>query len=927
MHEARFIVGIDFGTTNITVAYTDTRTDSEKIVLFPIPQLSAPGEIIESELLPAFCFFPDKRQLREKALDLPWKDKTDYAVGLYARDFGPDSPGRFFSSVKSWLCHAGINRREKILPWNSDFKDCTRSPVEISRYYLEHIRNAWDHKFKRLKDGKGYPCLLADQQVVITVPASFDETARELTFEAAELAGFKDIYLLEEPLAVFYSWLDKNSKTWKKKIRPEEKILVIDVGGGTCDFSIIEMNKQGLLVRSAAGSHLLLGGDNIDMAIARKIETRWKTHLSPGEWAALCQRAREAKEKILNSSANKIKIALLSQGSSVVGNVRESVLRQSELMELLMDGFFPNISIDSPSPKKKSGIQIMGLPYVSDPALTKHLLDFLRYSAKITKGEHTPADLDNSKRPSPETEILVPDKVLFNGGTMIPPDIREQILKTLSSWFSGEQRGDKIEELKSNDLTFAVAYGAAYYGRTRRGEGIKVKSGTSSAYYVEVTQKETEKIYICVIPRGMDEGKKIMTPRKFLLDANQKVSFPLFSSSTRPLDKPGDVLDSKKELSAVSRLINVLRFGRTEKRSIETEIAAELTDTGILKLWIESLQSQHKWPLNFDIRALVDGEEQGDKEPTVMFDSKKLKAACTLIKDIFKSAPEKLPSLVKIVKQELGVPGNKLFLPVIRELADTLLQIPYDSLRIPQQEIRWLNFCGYCLRPGFSDPVDELRLKKAWNIWIHGLNNGNSLQAEAEWWIFWRRIAPGLSLGQQRIIYQVLYKLLCPKGQYALKLKKGIQVKTEMWRCLGALELLSPDKKLDIGDILLSRSEKLLPHEYWVLARLGTRRLFRSPVNNIIPTEFVEKWLSKLIGLKKAPDEALLFAVSRIAAKSGDRNVDISPDSISSVKKFLLKHKAANQWIKHLEVKDKESEKEQTRILGDSLPLGLKLIN
>lgn len=913
MHEARFIVGIDFGTTNITVAYTDTQKDPGKIVLLPIPQLSAPGEIIESELLPAFCFFPDKRQLPKKALNLPWKDKFDYAVGVYARDFGPDSPGRFISSVKSWLCHVGINRREKILPWNSDFKDCSRSPVEISQYYLEHIRNAWDFKFKQKKDKNGNPCLLADQQVIITVPASFDETARELTFEAAELVGFKDINLLEEPLAVFYSWLDKNSTTWKKKIRPEEKILVIDVGGGTCDFSIIEMNKQGKLIRSVAGSHLLLGGDNIDIAIARKIENKWKTFLSPGEWAALCQRTREAKEKILNSSVDKIKIVLLSQGSSVVKNIRESVLQRKELRKLLMDGFFPNISIHSPSPKKKSGIQIMGLPYVSDPALTKHLLDFLRYSAKITKGEHT--------------KFLVPDKVLFNGGTMIPPDIREQILKTLSSWFSGEQRREKIVELISSDLTFAVAYGAAYYGRTRRGEGIKVKSGTSRAYYVEVTQKEMEKRYICVMPRGMDEGKRIMTPRKFLLDANQKVSFPLFSSSTRPGDKPGDVLDSKEELSPVSRLINVLRFGRTEKKSIETEIAAELTETGILKLWIESLQSQHKWPLNFDIRALVDGEEEGDVEPAVMFDSEKLRAACSLIKDVFEAAPEKLPSLVKIVKQELGIPGNELFLPVIRKLADTLFEIPYDSLRIPQQEIRWLNFCGYCLRPGFSDPVDELRLKKAWKIWIHGLNNRNSLQVEAEWWIFWRRIAPGLSLGQQRRIYQALYKWLCPKGEYALKLKKGIQVKTEMWRCLGALELLSPEIKLDIGDILLSRSEKLLPYEYWVLARLGTRRLFRAPVNNIIPTEFVEKWLSKLIGLKKAPDEALLFAVSRIAAISGDRNVDISPDSISSVKKFLLKHKATNQWIKHLEVMGKESEKEQTRILGDSLPLGLKLID
>ena len=917
MRDSRFIIGIDLGTTNIAVTYVNTYDEHKIIKNFKIPQFSVPGEVAESELLPSFCYFPDKKLLPDSML-LPWKNDMDYAVGIFARDYGSAIPNRFISSVKSWLCHAGVNRKGKLLPWGSQLENILKSPVEITSYYLEHIRRAWDCKFSKLRDLHGNQCVLADQQIVITIPASFDETARELTVESAKKAGYKNIALVEEPLAAFYCWLDYNSKNWAEIIQPSENVLIVDVGGGTCDFSIIEMSETGTLVRTAAGNHLLLGGDNIDIAIARNIEQEWKTKLAPGEWLTLCQKTREAKEKLLSSEEQSIDVTLLSQGSSVVGNVKKYRLDRSLLEKLIIDGFFPVISKNTSAPKRKSGIQTMGLPYVSDPALTKYLLQFLKYANKVSS---------LGKGSDASEGLLKPDKVLFNGGSMIPDIIRTQVMSAIKGWFSGEET--EINELTSRNLSLAVAYGASYYAKTRRGEGVKVKSGTVLSYFLKVSH-DTEKKdkFVCIMPRGIDESVKITSPLRFKLAANCKVQFPLYSTATRLNDKPGDVINDDEELTPVSSLMSVLRFGKTEKQELEAEIAAELTETGVLKIWLQSKVSHHKWPLNFDIRLLVEKVDQVDRSGLII-DEDKVSQVCEHIKGVFDSNTVTASSTVKDIEKILDLPKNQWPLHVLRSFADLLLSLPPESLKTPQKEAKWLNLCGFCLRPGFGDPEDELRLKKAWKLWFQGVHSPNNPQVSAEWWVFWRRVVSGLKSGHQRSIYDVLSKEICLKGVYSNKAKTGIQAKTEMWRCMGALEQLPPKQKITLGELLLSRINKFDSFDYWVLARLGARHLFHAPINNVVQGNIASKWIDVLIKHKsgnKAIMQDKLFAISHMAALTGDRAIDITTEHLNAALNYLNIHKAPEQWIKHLQSIREESIQEQSKILGDSLPLGLKII-
>ena len=914
MRDSRFIIGVDLGTTNIAVTYVDTYDEERKIKLFKIPQFSAPGEVAESELLPSFCCFPDKKLLPD-SMRLPWKSEMEYAVGIFARDFGSAIPNRFVSSTKSWLCHAGVNRKGKLLPWGSDIESILKSPVEITSYFLEHIKRSWDNKFSKVKDLHGNPCVLSDQQIVITIPASFDETARELTVESAKSAGYKNINLLEEPLAAFYCWLDYNSTEWTDIIKPREKTLIIDVGGGTCDFSMIEMSEEGTLVRTAAGNHLLLGGDNIDIAVARIIEKKWNTNLTQGEWLTLCQKTRDAKEKLLSTDLDTVDVVLLSQGSSVVGNVKKYNLDRSILEDLIVNGFFPEVSTDTQAPQKKSGIQTMGLPYVADPALTKYLLHFLKYAEKVSINKDTNSNIG----------LLKPDKVLFNGGTMIPNIIRKQVMDVINEWFSGSE---ETVELTSRDLSLSVAYGASYYARTRRGEGVKVKSGTVLSYFLKVSGNTDKKdSFVCVMPRGVDENVDISTPRSFSLAANCKVQFPLYSTATRLGDAPGDVINNDEELSSVSNLMSVLRFGKAEKKAIKAEIVSELTETGVLKIWLQSKESHHKWPLNFDIRLLSADDSEIDTGESIILDAGQIDTACEAIKKAFCSSINCVVSINKDIEKILDLPKSRWPVHALRSFADTLLNIPYSGLKTPKKEAKWLNLCGFCLRPGFGDPEDELRLKKVWKLWYQGMNNQNNPQVVSEWWVFWRRGISGLKSGHQRSIYESLSKSICPKGIYANKVKTGIQAKTEMWRCMGSLELLQPKQKTVLGEMLLLRKNRLDPFDYWVLARLGARHLFHAPVNNVVSGNIVSKWLDKLIK-HKASNAVLqdkLFALSRMAALTGDRSIDVNAKHLSDTLSFLEINKAPEQWIKHLKSVRKETIQEQNKILGDSLPLGLSI--
>lgn len=915
-YESRFIVGIDLGTTNTAVAFVDTESSTRSVEQMPIPQLVAPGELSQPPLLPSFCFFPDDRMLADGALSLPWRADQRHAVGVFARDHGADSPSRLVFSAKSWLCHAGVDRRGKILPWRSEIPGLALSPVEASRLIIGHAVQAWNHTMGGKKDRQGNPCLLSEQQVVLTVPASFDETARELTIEAARLAGLKNLSLVEEPLAAFYSWLDVHESTWRERIQPGDKVLVVDIGGGTCDFSVIEMDSEGGLSRAAAGNHLLLGGDNIDAAVARKAEEAWGMRLSQSEWASLCQKSRMAKEEILGKGLDKCEVTLFPKGSSIIGGMRRFMLRREELVKLIDDGFFPIVPFDSPPPAKRSGIQEMGLPYVTDPAATRHLLDFLRQAGRAESGQAAGST-------DARSEVLRPDKVLFNGGTTIPEAIRRRLLDALASWFGSDY---SKSELESADPHLAVARGAAYFGSTRRGVGVRIHCGTACSYYVGAAADGGVERYVCVMPRGVEENVSVVTPRVFRVETNRKAQFKLFSSATRIGDKAGDAFDDAERLTPVSRLVNVLRFGSAgETRSIDARIGAELTETGVLKLWIESLESSHKWPLSFDIRiASDDGQPKGDGTVFVIEHGRIRRAVEVAMETI--AAPERHPGAIKALERELDLPRDDWPAAALREMADALLAMGRGTLRDPRAEARWLNLCGFCLRPGFGDPADDLRMRSVWKFWQDGVICRSDPQANAEWWVFWRRVAPGLKAGHQRAVAQDVMKSICPNGKYVSKVKAGPQTKAEMWRCLGSLELLDHERKKAVGDLLVSRIDRLEPFEFWVLGRLGARRLFHAPASCVIPADVAAVWLGNLLasGARK-PEPALIFTVSRLAAMTGDRGLDLAPDSVAAAKAFLTENKASLEWIRHLDGVAEDSPDESVKVLGDSIPHGLSL--
>ena len=916
MQYSKYIIGIDLGTTNIAVTYVDLEEENRQTRIFKIPQLCAPGEIDTDDLLPSFCFFPDKKLIPEKSIDLPWKSKVEHSVGIYARNYGSAMPNRFISSSKSWLCHAGVDRRKPILPWGSTIKELQRSPLEVTSFFLKHIKEAWDYKFSKIKDQYNNKCFLSDQQVIITVPASFDETARELTIEAAEKAGYKNIKLLEEPLAAFYSWLDKEGENWKNHIKPGDRVLVMDVGGGTCDFSIIEMDDKEILSRTAAGNHLLLGGDNIDIAIAHSIENKWNKKLSHGEWLTLCQKAREAKEDLLSRDIESVEVVLLSQGSSVIGGSRKATIEKENIIKLLNNGFIPEIDNNSPNPTLKTGLQTMGLPYVSEAAITKHLLQFLRYSHQVTSKINDTVKNDKSG-------ILYPDKILFNGGTMIPDMIRNKIIKVANKWFHGKN----IIELESRNLSLAVSYGASYYGRTKLGDGVAVKSGTALSYYLQIDDKKDTESFICIMPRGIDENLDQKTGKEFKLSANRKVKFPLFSSATRIGDKTGDIISLTDDITFVSSMETVLKYGRIhDTRNVKAGVHSVLTETGVLKIYLKSLETTHNWPLNFDTRLISDDLSGGKVNNLVVIDQGKIDEASECIKSYFDSSGDNV-NLIKQIEKIIELKKKEWPLQCLRKFADLLITIPYTSLKLSSKEARWLNLTGYCLRPGFGDPEDGIRLKKIWNIWYEKMNNKNNPNVASEWWVFWRRVVSGLTNGHHRAIYQELIKELCPKGKYIQSIKTGIQVKTEMWRCLGAAELVSPQNKVEVGNILTNRIAKLEPYEYWVLARLGNRHLFHAPINNIVPIQNIQKWLGKIINSKHS-DRALgdkLFAISCMARMTDNRAINVDEKILKDSLNYLENNKASINWIEHLKKIKQDTVAEQGRIAGDSIPLGLAL--
>lgn len=597
MSESRYIIGIDLGTTNSTVAYVDTQDETPNSQSFKIPQIIAPGEIEASESLPSFLFLPEMSTLGPGSLNLPWNsENAETAVGAYAKKVSSTQPGRVVSSAKSWLCSDNVDRMSAILPAGSQ-DERKVSPVEACAEYLKHIAAAWDNAIA----SENEELKIANQQVILTVPASFDAAARELTVLAAEEAGL-NITLLEEPQAAFYNWLHEHEDSWRDKVEAGSSILVCDVGGGTTDFSLIGVDDEDgdlSLNRIAVGNHILLGGDNMDITLAYAIQQKLKTRLNPKQMAGLIHSCRQAKEKLCTDpEAQAEKITVLGSGSSLIGGTLSSELTRDEINSLLLDGFTPECEFGVETNKDvRAGLRTFGLSYATDTALTRHLSEFLM--------KHAPKNEDGSSK--------LPSAVLFNGGVSKADLLRERIYNVLNSWSEAE-----TEVITGIDPDLAVARGAAWYGFVRRGNSIRIKSGSAHSYYIGIESSmpavpgfPPPMDALCVVPFGTEDGSSFEVPMENLgLIIGESCQFRFFSSTERQEDQLGILLDefSLDGLNEMAPMTAMLTDESGESGNIASvRLESELTEIGTLKLWFNEIDSERRWRLEFNLGEESEG--------------------------------------------------------------------------------------------------------------------------------------------------------------------------------------------------------------------------------------------------------------------------------------------------------------------------------
>jgi hypothetical protein len=606
--QSRFVVGIDLGTTNSALAYVDTGAGEAADVRptpMPVPQVVQAGTVETRALLPSFLYLPGPNELPAGSLKLPWDASRDFAVGEFARQQGSVVPTRLVSSAKSWLCHSGVDRRAKILPWKAPEGSRRVSPLEASTLYLKHLVEAWNFQIARDVPANR----LEQQDVILTVPASFDAAARELTVEAARAAGLEHVTLLEEPQAAFYAWIDAQGDSWREQVEVGDVVLVCDVGGGTTDLTLIAVGEEAgqlVLTRVAVGDHILLGGDNMDLALAHGVASQLagrNVKLDAGQMLMLWHACRGAKEKLFaDASLASAPVTVLGRGSKVIAGTIKGELTRSDMERVLTSGFFPDCPSDAePTRQRAVGLQELGLPYASDPAVTKHLAHFLHRHAEVL------AERVQGKKG--RKKVTGPTALLFNGGVFKAEPLRQRVATVLNGW---SKNTGEVKVLRNDDLDLAVARGAAYYGLVRRGKGVRIRGGAARVYYVGV---ETSLPAIpgfppplkalCVVPFGMEEGTETDVPgQEFGLVVGAPAEFRFLGSTVRRGDEVGTLVEDWEgqieELAPIATTLNAP--SNQEGRTVPVHLHSKMTEVGTLELWCLSRDGKQRWKLEFNVR-------------------------------------------------------------------------------------------------------------------------------------------------------------------------------------------------------------------------------------------------------------------------------------------------------------------------------------
>lgn len=978
--QKQFFVGIDLGTTNTVVAYAalSDKHNAHARKIFAIEQLVAPGEVAKRPMLPSFRYHPVQGEIAAVDCLLPWShigepptsdvlagDFSGVIVGEWARELGAKAAGRQVHSAKSWLSHNKVDRQADILPWGAQGVRQV-SPVVASASYLHHVRQAWNFAYPNAP--------LESQELVITVPASFDADARALTLEAAALAGLHDIRLLEEPQAVCYHWYANNKAQVGELLNAKKLLMVCDVGGGTTDLSLISIsqNLKGEidLARVGVGEHLMLGGDNLDLALAHRVEQRLNLPkaLTAAQLSQIIAQTRSAKEHLLdNQQVTTATITLVGSGSKLIGAAKRCEITRDEITQLALEGFFPLVDLQCAPQKRRSAVMEFGLPYAADPAITKHFAHFVNQHQQTCRKANAQLASD---------QPAVPDCLLLNGGLFNSETIRWRTLEQFAQW-----RGGDMTQLDNTEPHLAVAYGAVSYLMARAGGQKTIASGSSRAFFLVIEQAGVDagksSTGVCLLPKGCSEGVEyILAAQRFSLRLDQPVNFTLASTRLEQPFEVGAVVDLTDDFFILPPLVTQINAREiSDTQSIVTSkggqylpvtLKAQLTELGVLQLecvglsrsvdgakaavpgsnapsWALEFQArahQHKasfkrssLPSNFALACQKIEDVFGNKKTKAHAQSKPLDNHQKKHQNTHQNKPSE-STTPKALRKSLEVLLGKREswdAQCLRALFDLLIEHKDKRRRSVVHERLWFNLAGFCVRPGCGDAADVWRIENIWPLYEDFLSFEKDTQSWIEFWTFWRRAAGGLNAQQQIHIFEGLAPYTDP--QYIDSRKVNAEAKLisydDVLRLLASLERVPISYKVQLVENLLTRLTLKNPSviSYWAIGRIAARIPFYSGYDCVVPVKNIEKWLEALWPLDwAAADKAIAFCITLITRMSGDRSRDIDDALRKKIITRLEQAKAPALWVNmvasHVVLEAAQNE----QILGESLPAGLSFL-
>ncbi|WP_191603379.1 hsp70 family protein [Marinomonas algicola] len=904
--KARYFVGIDLGTTNCVVSFIDNDSLSDQTHILSIPQCMQDGSVQSFTHLPSSIYTLARDEQEKLSVTLPWKTQyPNNLVGQGALQLGQKRSGQLVQSAKSWLSFNRVDRKSEILPWGSDFER-KLSPFNATVILLDHIKNAWNHTFP------GFP--LSDQKVALTLPASFDEQARALTLEAAEKNALENLYLLEEPQAACYNWVAKEANT--DALADKKMLLVIDIGGGTTDFSLVAINSLANnqlakdeiatsklhLKRIAVGEHLLLGGDNVDQALAFQLDPKQIASLSSTRLAALVQQTRLAKEALLADNADEsISITVLGSGSRLIGGAQKFQVERELLVKQIETGFLPIIDLQTQVKQKQYGVQSLNLPYEQDPSIHAHLADFLSQHAEEIKRH---------------CGQFLPDAVLFNGGLFNSPKIKSRIIEQLRTWC-----GDDLYVCEGNQPDTSVAEGAAYYAFGLVNTATKIESGAAHSLFLEMADGTS----VCILPKGNPRAESVILSNTFSVVLGTAVQFPLYRADDRLTVDKEHRLESTEGLHYISNLSVILESSKSELAQLDVKLTAELTEVGTLKIQLTAMDQSDQWILTFN-----EFQQGPESEENTMKVHRSLGEAEELLVSCFSKATKQKQDDIKKLRNGLEAilgPREEWNLATARSLCDKLLSLKSGRNKSPAHERQWLMLTGFCLRPGYGFDNDMPRVENFSNI-LSSKPQFDDNSVWSQYWTAWRRIAGGLSEEKQQNLLDSFLMYFSPSALRSREKQKQLQTRAgdDLIRLVGGLESLSIDNKKSVADILLKRLSKSSESDtaWWAIGRLANRKLLYAEATYCLPEDITIHYLSVCLkeDWKKRKQAGLAAVLMAQSDEKGSENLRAKKALVS---KKLLKEKCPTHWADRLDLSFEEAGSDMNDFVGEALPIGIHL--